>query len=236
MMKPSITFLMSSAATAYGGSETYILNVAKNLIEDFNVRLIVGRGNFTNDFNSLVNNNLVDFLSVPFISRNSKFSTLLRKTKIQEKINDFDFEALTTIASIGKIRRFISDSNILEVQYPTESLIFPFINGNIKKIIHFHGPWPPPLYTHTRNIINRYTNTFITCSKWSKKTLEQRFNMENIEVIYNGIDTDIFKPDISQDFKIQHKYNHNLPRFGTVGRLGKSKGTDLLFTQKMHLN
>ena len=55
MMKPSITFLMSSAATAYGGSETYILNVAKNLIEDFNVRLIVGRGNFTNDFNSLVN-------------------------------------------------------------------------------------------------------------------------------------------------------------------------------------
>ena len=51
-MKPNITFLMSSAATAYGGSETYVLNAAKNLIDDFYIRLIVGRGNFTNDFNS----------------------------------------------------------------------------------------------------------------------------------------------------------------------------------------
>jgi len=39
-MKPIITFLMSSAATAYGGSETYILNVAKNLVDNFNIKLI----------------------------------------------------------------------------------------------------------------------------------------------------------------------------------------------------
>lgn len=220
---------MSSAGTAYGGSETYILNVAKNLSNDFNIRLILGRGNYTNDFNSLVNNNPIKFLGVPFISRNSKFSALLRKTRLHEKINDFDFEAITAMASIRKINKFISDSDILEVQYPTESLIFPFIKKKIKKIIHFHGPWPPPLYTHTRNIINRFTDGYITCSKWSKKVLEQRFNIENIEVIYNGVDTNFFKPGVYEDFIVQQNYNHNLPRFGTVGRLSKAKGTDLLF-------
>jgi len=228
-MKPIVTFLMSSAATAYGGSETYILNVAKNLVDNFNIKLIVGRGNFNEDFIRLVNNAPVHFLSVPFISRSSKFSAILRKTRLYKKINDYDFEALTAIASINKIRRFTSDSNILEVQYPTESLIFPFINSNIKKIIHFHGPWLPLPYTYTRSIINRYAYAFITCSKWSKEILEQKFNLENVKVIYNGVDTNFFKPDISHDLRIQHNYNNKLPRFGTVGRLGKSKGTDLLF-------
>lgn len=229
MNPTNITYFMSSAGTAYGGSETYILNVAKNLSNDFNIRLILGRGKFTNDFKSLVDNNPVKFLGVPFISRNSKFSAFLRKTRLYEKINDFDFEALTAMASIRKINKFISDSNILEIQYPTESLIFPFINKKIKKIIHFHGPWPPPLYTHTRKIINRYADGYITCSKWSKKTLEQRFSLENIKVIYNGVDTDIFKPDVSEDFIVQCNFDHDLPRFGTVGRLSKAKGTDLLF-------
>jgi glycosyltransferase involved in cell wall biosynthesis len=226
---------MSSAATAYGGSETYILNVAKNLIEDFNVKLIVGRGNFTNDFRTLVDNNPVNFLSVPFISRNSKFSALLRKTKLYNKINDFDFEALTTIASIVKITKFISDSDILEVQYPTESLIFPFIKKRIKKIIHFHGPWPPPLYTHTKNLINGYADAFITCSAWSKNVLEQKYNIKNIKVIYNGVDNNFFKSDNAEDFKIQQKFNRDLPRFGTVGRLSKEKGTDLLFKAALEL-
>ena len=220
---------MSSVGTAYGGSETYILNVAKNLSDDFNIKLILGRGKFTNDFNSLINENKVKFLSVPFISRNSKFSAVLRTTKLYNKVNDFDFEALTTIASIRKINKFISDSDILELQYPTESLIFPFVGKRVKKIIHFHGPWPPPLYTHTKNMINRYADGYITCSKWSREVLEQKYNIENIQVIYNGVDENLFKPGIAEDFGMQYSYNNSLPRFGTVGRLSKAKGTDLLF-------
>jgi len=228
-MKPNITFLMSSAGTAYGGSETYILNVAKNLSDDFNVRLILGKGKFTNDFISLADENIIKYLSVPFISRNSKFSALLRKTKLHEKINDFDVEAITTIASTRKIQTFISDSDILEAQYPTESLIFPFLQKNIKKIVHFHGTSPPSLYANIKNKINKYTDAFITCSKWSKKFLEQTHNIENIKVIYNGVDANFFKPGNSEDFTLQQDYNHDLPRIGTVGRLSNAKGTDLLF-------
>jgi len=228
-MKPNITFLMSSAGTAYGGSETYILNVAKNLSDDFNVGLILGKGKFTNDFNSLADENIIKYLSVPFISRNSKFSALLRKTKLHEKINDFDIEAITIMASTRKINKFISDSDILEVQYPTESLIFPFLQKNIKKIVHFHGTSPPSLYANIKNKINKYTDAFITCSKWSKKLLEQTHNIENIKVIYNGVDANFFKPGNSEDFTLQQDYNHDLPRIGTVGRLSSAKGTDLLF-------
>ena len=220
---------MSSAGTAYGGSETYILNVAKNLSDDFNVGLILGKGKFTNDFNSLADENIIKYLSVPFISRNSKFSALLRKTKLHEKINDFDIEAITIMASTRKINKFISDSDILEVQYSTESLIFPFLQKNIKKIVHFHGPWLPPLYAHSKNIVNKYADAFITCSKWSKKLLEQTHNIENIKVIYNGVDANFFKPGNSEDFTLQQDYNHDLPRIGTVGRLSSAKGTDLLF-------
>ena len=59
--------------------------------------------------------------------------------------------------------------------------------------------------------------------------LEQRFNIENIVVIYNGVDTNFFKPGIGGYFVIQDNFKHELPRFGTVGRLGKAKGTDLLY-------
>ncbi len=219
---------MSSVGTAYGGSETYIINIAKHLCHDFNIKLILGRGRFTDDFNKLVRNYPIKFLSVPFISRYSRFSTSWRKTKLYKKINDFDIEALTVMASLKKIRRFISDTDILEVQYPTESLILPFIKRHIKKVIHFHGPWSPPIYNHTKKIINRYADDFVTCSQWSKSILKQNIKTRDIKVIYNGVDTTLFKSTIDNAFNVSEQYDPNLLRIGTVGRLSKAKGTDIL--------
>ncbi|HOJ16884.1 MAG TPA: glycosyltransferase family 4 protein [Caldisericia bacterium] len=226
-MKPTITFLMSSVGTAYGGSETYTINIARKLCSDFHIKLILGHGRFTDDFKILIRDYPIEFLSVPFISRHSKISTLWKRTRFYKKINDFDIEALTVMASLKKIRRFISDTDILEVHYPTESLIFPFLSKQIKKVMHFHGYALPPLYNFFNKKISQYIHSCIACSRWSKGILEQKTEIKGIKVIYNGVDPDLFKPDINNSFNVNEHYDPSLPRIGTVGRLSKEKGTDL---------
>ncbi|HOJ70318.1 MAG TPA: glycosyltransferase family 4 protein [Syntrophorhabdaceae bacterium] len=227
-MKPTITLFMSSVGTTFGGSETYTINMAKHLCRDFNVKIILGSGRFTEDFNTLVNNYPVQFLSVPFISRHSKFSAFWRKTNLNKKINDFDIETLSIMLSIKKINRFLSDTDILEVQYPTEALIFPFIKKDIKKMIHFHGYQLPPLFIFFRKKVTPFIYASIVNSHWSKKVIEEKINLKNLKVIYNGIDVDIFKPFKSNEFIVSGIDNPDLPRIGTVGRLSRAKGTDLL--------
>ncbi len=227
-MKPTITLFMSSMGTTFGGSESYTINIAKYLCRDFNVKLILGRGKFTDDFISLVNNYPVKFLSVPFISRHSKFSTLWEKTKLNKKINDFDIETLSIMFFIKKIKKFIEDTDILEVQYPTEALIFPFIKKKIKKIIHFHGYELPSLFVFFKKKISPFVCKSITNSHWSKKALEEKTKFTDIKVIYNGVDPETFKPSKKNEFTITDNYNPNLFKIGTVGRLSRAKGTDLL--------
>lgn len=227
-MKPTLALFMSSVGTTYGGSETYTINIAKHLCNDFHLKLILGRGEFTDDFISLINNYPVEFLSVPFISRHSKFLTLWRNTKLYKRINEFDIESLTVMASLKKIQKFLSNTDILEVQYPVESLIFPFIDKHIKKVIHFHGYGVPPLYRFFSKWISKHVDSFITNSQMSKSLLEVKTKIRDIKVVYNGVDTNIFKPIDNNILKIKEHFNSDLPKVGTVGRLSKAKGIDIL--------
>ena len=70
---------------------------------------------------------------------------------------------------------------------------------------------------------------FVTCSYWAKHELEKEIGQANeVKVIYNGVDTDVFQPAPPLDLKIDGYTDHGLVRFGTVGRLSHGKGTDLL--------
>ena len=63
-----------------------------------------------------------------------------------------------------------------------------------------------------------------------QETLEKLYGIRGVEVVHNCVDTDAFRPGPwSNRFGVLAGYDETLPRIGTVGRLGKSKGTDVLY-------
>lgn len=220
----------SSAATTFGGSESYTIHIAGQLTNEFQVQLISGKGESTQDFEALRRKYPIQLLRYPLIKRNSIFASLLHRTGLQRKINPFDLEALSAAVSIGKIREFLEDTDILEVNYPTESLLFPFLPKRIKKIIHFHGPWLPPIYNRLKRFVHPHTDGFITCGQWSKSMLTNAIGIgSDIDVVFNGVDTNQFAPHEVLDKSWTDSFK--TPGFivGTVGRLSSAKGTDILF-------
>ena len=209
--------------------ETYVLNTARILSADCEVHLVAGKGQPTDDVKNLLASSQVTLHSLRFISRNSIFSRNLIRGWFRTKVNELDVEALSLLCPPRRIRRILERSDVVEVNYATESLIFPLLDSRVRKIIHFHGPWLSPIYAHLKERINKSADVLVTCSKWSKGELEKRLPAgSRVEVIYNGVDTDAFCPVDAPDFRIVGTYDRRLPRFGTVGRLGAAKGTDLL--------
>ena len=229
MVKPRISLVSSSAATCFGGAETYTLNAARILAADCEVHLVAGKGRPTDDVKNLLGPSGITLHGLRFISRDSVFSRNLIRGWFRTKVNEFDVEALSLLCPPTRIRSVLERSDVVEVNYPTESLIFPLLDGRVRKIIHFHGPWLPPIYAHLKEKINKSADVLVTCCNWSKAELEKRLPAKSqVEVIYNGVDTDAFHPVNAPDFSVVGTYDRRLPRFGTVGRLGAAKGTDLL--------
>lgn len=227
--RPKVVLLLSSAATTYGGSESYLIGTARYLSHQLDLKLIVGRGTFTRDFTTLISSCPIRWLSFPFISRNSFLSSWLKETRLHAKINQFDVEAMGALWSLQKINEFMAGADLLEVNYPTESLIFPFLRKDIKKIIRFHGPWLPPLYAHFRGSIQEHTDGYVTCSHWSKTELEKELQLSDITVLHNGVDVAAFKPRQPDLSMYDGPHDPLLLKVGTAARLSKAKGIDVLF-------
>ncbi len=227
--KPRLTIISSSSGTAFGGLETYVINEAKYLSDRFAVALLVGKGPLTEDFKDMVNlQDSVTYRTLPFIGRASSLSSLPERIGIQGKIHSFDIEALSILPALARMKRVMNESDIVEVHYPTEGLILPFIAKGPRKVMHFHGPWLPPLYNRLKKWINRRVDLLVTCSDWSRSEMERLYGVKGLEVAYNGVDEEVFKPREVTTFRTDHPYDRELPRIGTVGRLGEAKGTDLL--------
>lgn len=227
--RPGVVWLHSSAGTAYGGSESYVINTARYLSHELDLRLIVGNGRFTRDFATLISSCPIKWLGFPFVSRSTLLSSLLKETRLHQKINQFDVEAMGALFSLGKIKEFIAGADLLEVNYPTESLIFPFLRKDLKKIIRFHGPWLPPLYAHLRRGIQKHTDGYVTCSNWSRTELEKELEGSEITVLHNGVDVTVFEPRPPERSWVDVPYDPLLLKVGTAARLSKAKGVDVLF-------
>jgi glycosyltransferase involved in cell wall biosynthesis len=228
-MKPRVSLVSSSAGTCFGGAETYTLNTARILSADCEVHLVTGKGQPTDDLKNLLRSSGITLHGLRFISRNSILSRTLIRGWFRTKLNELDVEALSLLCPPRGIRGILERSDVVEVNYATEGLIFPLLPSRVRKIIHFHGPWLSPIYAHLKERINKSADVLVTCSKWSKGELEKRLPAKSqVEVIYNGVDTDVFYPVDEPDFNTVETYDRGLPRFGTAGRLGAAKGTDLL--------
>lgn len=227
--KRTLSIISSSTGTAFGGLETYVINEARHLSGHFDINLVVGKGTMTDDFVSLPTfSDSISYRALPFISRSSSLGFIPAMIGLKERINCFDLEALTLLPFLGGLRRLLNASDIVEVHYPIESLIFPFLERRIKKIIHLHGPWLPPIYNRLRGRIDPHTDMLVTCSDWSRRELERIYGIPGVRVAYNGVDVDLFRPREQTGFEVPQTYRKDLARVGTVGRLGEAKGTDLL--------
>lgn len=228
-LRPAI--LCASAALTHGGSESYALNLCHHLAQTVTVKFAAGRCGkkpFTDDFQRLSQIANIDLLTFPIIDRRTRFSEKIASSKI----NYLDLESLGIIPKIFNLKSFFKDVDVIEVNYPLEAMLFPFLPSRIKKIVHFHGPWLSPLVNRLKKILTPYVTTGITCSNWAKSELNRAWPDLNVEVVNNGVSCELFCPSDSQEkekFSLNEKHDPSLPRFGTVARLSRAKGIHHLF-------
>jgi glycosyltransferase involved in cell wall biosynthesis len=189
-----------------------------------------GKKAVSQDFLSLASDKNVEAFTFPVVSRTSRFSRFLASSSLSGKINPLDIESFGVLTSLLKLRNFLRDVDILEVNYPAEAFLFPFLPEKTKKIIHFHGPWLTPVVNRCRKILLNHITAGIACSQWTAKELARRWPGLPVEVVYNGVDIALFQPfDGDTSFDIAEGYDPSLPRFGLVARLSRNKGVHLLF-------
>jgi glycosyltransferase involved in cell wall biosynthesis len=228
--KPAL--LCASAALTHGGSETYVLGLCRYLADRGRVRLAAGRNGsmpFTADYREVAGIPAVDTLTFPIIPRSSRFSEWLAASALSSRISCLDIETLGLLPSLFRLRDFFHDAHVLEVNYPLESIIFPFLPGKIKKIIHFHGAGLSPAMNRLKGILEQHVTLGITCSKWGKNEIKKAWPGLPVKIVHNGVDVRRFRPGPCESFNCREPYNPSLPRIGIVARLSRAKGVDLLF-------
>ncbi len=226
----SLTLLSASMGSQYGGTETYVHTLARQLqgkISD--LQLIAGGSakNFTTDYRHLLQSGNFKNCHFPMLDRHSMLCKMLAWNRLGKKICPADIESLSALLSWRKIAAVCKDSQILEAHYPVEGLLFPLLPQEIKKILHFHGAWPSPLFKKCKKLILRHTNCCIACSSYARDELSKVMPSVAIEVVYNGVDVQCFSPGNSK-FAPACAYDAGCLKIGTVARLSRDKGSDLL--------
>jgi len=83
------------------------------------------------------------------------------------------------------------------------------------------------LIFHYEELTLNNADKVVSVSKYSKHKLEDAFGYNDSTVIYNGVDTDVFKPNSAK--KIDYGFNDKKFTLLFVGNLNKRKGIDLLY-------
>ncbi len=226
----SLALFSASMGCQYGGTETYVQTLANQLkgkVAD--LRLITGgpAEHFTPDFRELLQNGAFDDCHFPMLDRHSQLGRLLGRSPLGRKICPMDLESFSALVSCRKITKFVKGVQLLEAHYPLEGLLFPWLPEEMKKILHFHGAWPPPLFRKCWKYILRHTDCCIACSSFARDELLKVMPGTAIDVVYNGVDVGRFSPGTSS-FDPECAYDPGCLKVGTVARLSRNKGTDLL--------
>ncbi len=222
--------LSSSCGCQHGGTESYVLGLTDHLAAHGKVRFATGKcNNFTQRFQDITARNNIPVIAYPYLSRHSRFTGKLANSWIGTKIFPFDLECLGAFLSLPSLRKAAKDSDLLAVNYPVESLLFPLLPRSIKKVIHFHGHSLPPLFNKLQRGVLNHTDLCITCSNWARKQLEAKMPGFRFEVIPNGIDPELFRPGIESPYSPDCAYDHSLPKIGIVARLSEAKGLEEFF-------
>lgn len=226
----SLALFSASMGCQYGGTETYVRTLAEKLsasVED--LRLVTGgsEANLTSDYRFLLQDKKITGCCFPMLDRHSLPGRLLARSWLGKKISPMDLESLSALFFRRRIEDCVGDCDLLEAHYPLDGLLFPFLPSRMKKILHFHGAWPPPLFRKCWKRILTYTDCCIACSFYARDELLKVMPNAVIEVVHNGVDTTVFSNGGS-GFGSGWSCNPGRLKIGTVARLSRDKGVDLL--------
>lgn len=191
-----------------GGAEKYIINIVEKLKKrNVNFHIICDhKGN-----------------------NHEKAEKICNDVQLIKMRNIFD------IIAAYKIARFCRKNNIkiIHTHFLRENIIAvisKLFNPNVKVIWTNHL-----IYEKSRLLkwINRkfskYVSKIICVSEAVKKaTIDEGISPEKTVVIYNGVDTDLFKPTYTKDIKAELGINKNEIVLTTVARFYEVKGYDFL--------
>jgi len=128
-----------------------------------------------------------------------------------------------------KLRRFLNSFDILHSHHPLTNYLAFFSHKPF--VYHYHGA---PDYKKGNlyklnmllsiNIMKHAFDAVISVSESGAEELKQHFGLNDVNVIYNGVDTDRFKPGLEE------KFREGEPQFLFVGNLYEHKKVDELIT------
>ena len=162
-----------------------------------------------------------------WVGRHSRIASLVSASPLGRKLFPTDFESLSAFFAIPKIRAALTGCDLMEAHYPLDGLIFPFLPRSVKKVLHFHGSSPPPVFRRSWKLIRHHVDCSVACSEYAAGELQKVLDGAVIKVVYNGIDVDMFTPE-GPVFFPEADYDPDRMKIGTVARLSRDKGTDLL--------
>ena len=163
------------------------------------------------------------------------FSTVMEKLaeKLSEKGHEVTIGALMfkrfpskgaysvvrlPVDNILKLNRFLEKFDIIHNHHPLTN--FLSLLNNKTFIYHYHGA--PDLgrgYLYRSNMLasikitSHKFDAVITVSEAGREEFEQLFSLENVYVIYNGVDTNLFK------LGLEERFRKGTPQFLFVGNL-----------------
>ena len=164
----AVCIVSGSAATCFGGAETFVLNTARVLSGECEVHIVSGKGEPTGDTKRLLASSGVVLHALRYISRNSAFSRRLIRGWLRSKVNEFDVEALSLLTPPGTIKE--TDGAVRRGcgQLRDRKPYFPLHRQRRKEDHPLPLPWLSPIYAHLKGMINRSVDVMVTCSAWSK--------------------------------------------------------------------
>jgi len=131
--------------------------------------------------------------------------------------------------NVFKLKKFIDEFDIVHNHHPITNYLA--LLSNKPFIYHYHGA--PDfgrgyLYRFSMlssiKITSHRFDAVIAVSESGRDKLKQYFNLNKIHVIYNGVDTDVFKPGLEE------KKRKGTPQFLFVGNLyAHKKAEELIF-------
>lgn len=190
-----------------GGAETYLFNILEKMDEDINFFVVCNhKGKNHNKLEKVCNN-------VEIINMNSPFD----------------------IKAAKKIAKYCKENNIdlIQTHFLRENYIAvlsKIFNPKIKVI------WTAHLIAENNKIIQFFNKIFskfvskIVCvSKAVKKSLEEEgIERSRLKTIYNGVDTEYFKPIKDSFLRQELNINEKTLVLTTISRFNKEKGHSFL--------
>ncbi|WP_338728727.1 glycosyltransferase family 4 protein [Haladaptatus sp. DJG-WS-42] len=194
-----------------GGTETFIRELLKRTSQRHTVQLITGAGPLSEELQQLD----IEIIQIPFVK---KEDTLNRYLSTYTPLLPAEVESLTMFWSIK--RRGLLDSlsqkvDVFSTHYYLDDLLISN-SSPLPSVFRFPGVKSKSI--RWKLLVNHSKSRFVANSSSTERRIKKWFNIEVDDVVYAGVDCNLFSPTVPPAFSTDHQ------SILYVGRLDEGKG------------